>query len=139
MLPRSSACLGVLLLLAGAACSGARSPSPAGARPPEAEAPGRSSSRLGAQEIRTATQPDAFLLVQALRPTWLRKRGTGTITGREVIKVYRDGVLIGGPEALRQVTTNSIESLEFLDGITATQRWGLDHGNGAIVVTTRRR
>ncbi len=120
--------LAVLLLLAAlvTACSPAR-----------ATRTGGSSRTITTEEIRAAGQSDAYLLVQTLRPHWLSTRGTSTLHGREEIKVYLDGSLLGGPATLRQVHTSSISSLRFLDGLEASQRWGLDHGNGAIVISSR--
>jgi hypothetical protein len=86
----------------------------------------------------TKTGPqDLLTAVQTLRPHWLSKRGTSTLNQQEIIKVYLDGNLMGSPEALRQITTHSIRSVRHLDGIEATQRFGLDHGQGAILVFTR--
>jgi hypothetical protein len=34
--------------------------------------------------------------------------------------------------------TRSIATIRWLDGLAASERWGLDHGAGAIVVSTRR-
>ena len=82
---------------------------------------------------------DALSLVQSLRPMWLRVRGASSPAGRETVKVYLDGSLLGSAEALRQISTHSIGSLRFMDGLEATQRYGLDHGAGAIVVTTQGR
>jgi hypothetical protein len=81
---------------------------------------------------------DAFTTVQTLRPQWLRQRGALSITQRESVKVYLDGSLYGGAESLRQITTRSISSIRYLDALEATQRYGLDHGQGAIVVSTRK-
>jgi hypothetical protein len=117
----------LLLLLLAASCSGA---SRAGTRID------RSSIEL--PEIREANYPDAFALVQALRPNWLITRGQGSITQREEIKVYLDGLLMGGVEYLKQISTQSISFIRWYDGLEATQRWGLDHGLGAIAVSTRR-
>lgn len=88
-------------------------------------------------ELRAAGFADAFRVVEALRPQWLRTRGVTTLTGRETVKVYLDDLLLGGPEHLQQITTTSISSIRYLDGNEATQRWGLDHGHGAILVLTR--
>jgi hypothetical protein len=44
----------------------------------------------------------------------------------------------GGPGALQQINASAIESISYRDGSTATQRFGTDHGNGAILVTSRR-
>ena len=54
------------------------------------------------------------------------------------ILVYRDGLRMGSPAALRQINVGEIEPISYMDGMAATQRFGTDHGNGVIVVTTRR-
>jgi hypothetical protein len=99
--------------------------------------PARDRSLLTLEEINRAGSQDAFTAVQALRPQWLQKRGAGTINLRESIKVYLDGNLMGGPEFLRQITLSSVGEIRHLDGLEATQRYGLDHGQGAILVFTR--
>lgn len=92
---------------------------------------------ITAEELRAAGYSDAYRVVQSLRPQWLRTRGATSLSQPETIKVYLDGLLLGGPDQLRQITTTSISSIRFLDAIEATQRWGLDHGQGAIAVSTR--
>jgi hypothetical protein len=118
----------VLLALAAAAC---------------ASAPGdsvRTDTRvLSAEEMERSGYTEAFSAVQALRPQWLRLRGSTTFTGTEGVKVYLDSSLMGGPEQLRTVSVHSIAMLRYLDGREATNRWGLDHGMGAIVIVTRNR
>lgn len=119
----------VVLGLAGAACS-TRSDS--------------GSTRSNAKVITTAEMQasghqDAYSLVQTLRPQWLRVRGTSSFNLTETVQVYLDGSRMGGPEQLRQISTHSISSLRYLDGLEATQRFGLDHGAGAIVISTRER
>ena len=115
-----------LLLLA--ACASAP-----GARPTSAV----NHSVISVEELRASGYSDAYHVVESLRPHWLRTRGATSFAKRETVKVYLDGSLLGGPDQLRQVTTSSIASIRFLDAIEATQRWGLDHGQGAIVVSTR--
>lgn len=105
--------------------------------PARAARPGGNARTITTEEIRNAGQSDAWLLVQMLRPHWLSTRGTSTLHGHEEIKVYLDASLLGGPATLRQVNTSSISLLRFLDGLEASQRWGLDHGNGAIVISSR--
>lgn len=95
-------------------------------------------SQLTIEEITRTGSQDAFSAVQMLRPQWLTKRGTSSVNLTETIKVYLDGNLMGGPEFLRQIPTNSINNIRHLDGLEATQRYGLDHGVGAILVFTRR-
>lgn len=93
---------------------------------------------ISTEELRASGQAEAFAAVQSLRPLWLRSRGPTSITqGQQSVKVYLDGVLMGGPEQLRQIPTHTASSMRFVDGRDATQRWGLDHGMGAIVVATR--
>lgn len=103
-----------------------------------AAAPRGDRSLLTIEEINRTGSQDAYTAVQTLRPQWLTKRGTSSINLTETIKVYLDGNLMGGPEFLRQITTNSISSIRHMDGLEATQRYGLDHGVGAILVFTRR-
>jgi len=93
---------------------------------------------LTAEEMEASGYTDAFTVVQALRPLWLSTRGTSTINQQESVKIYMDGNLLGGPDQLRGIPIRSIASMRFLDGLEATNRWGLDHGLGAIVVSTRR-
>lgn len=105
--------------------------------PAERRESGAAHNFIATAELQASGITDAFGVVQTLRPHWLRPRGATTLTGRESIKVYLDGLLLGGPEQLHQITTRSIASIRFLDANEATQRWGLDHGQGAIVVSTR--
>jgi hypothetical protein len=49
-----------------------------------------------------------------------------------------DDLRLGGLDQLKQIMPAAVESVQFLTGLEATQRWGLDHGHGAIVVTSRR-
>ena len=88
-------------------------------------------------EIDAIRYSSAFEVVQALRPQWLQTRGRTSFNQRESVKVYLDDSLLGEPESLRQITARSISSIRFMDGNEATTRWGLDHGHGAIVVSTR--
>lgn len=88
-------------------------------------------------EMESSGHQDAYSLVLGLRPQWLRVRGTASLTVPEHVQVYLDGSRLGSVEHLRQISTHSISSLRYMDGMEATQRWGLDHGGGAIVITTR--
>jgi hypothetical protein len=103
------------------------------------EAPASTRNTLTADEMLKAGYPDAFMTVQSLRPNWLRTHGTTSFSrSANSIKVYLDDALLGGPESLRSITMRSISMIRYLDGLQASERWGLDHSNGAIVVVTRR-
>lgn len=97
----------------------------------------RDQRALTAEELQASGYQDAFSAVQALRPQWLWTRGTTSINLSESVKVYLDGSLMGGVEQLRQIPVRSIASIRHLDPLEATNRWGLDHGLGAIMVSTR--
>lgn len=88
-------------------------------------------------EIDAVRYSTAFEVVEALRPQWLRTRGTTSFRARESVKVYLDDSLLGEPPQLKQIMVRSISSIRFVDGTEATTRWGLDHGHGAIIVSTR--
>jgi hypothetical protein len=96
-------------------------------------------SVLTAEEIQAAGFNDAFSAVQSMRPQWLRVRGSGSMSSREQVQVYLDGSRLGGTDQLRSIATSSINRIQYYDGLEASQRYGLGHGAGAIVVTTRGR
>ena len=123
---RSGVAVGILLLLS-AACSAGGTRRPSSANP----------NLITAEQLAAAPYGTAFEVVQSLRPNWLRLRGRTSISQQETIKVYLDDSLLGTVDQLRNITTRSISSIRYLDGVRATERWGLDHGQGAIVVSTR--
>ena len=112
-----------------------------GEAPVSAPAPAkrkRDSSLITTEEIRESSATTAYEVVSRLRPAWLRKRGESSLSLAGTILVYRDGLRMGSPEALRQLNVSDIASITYMDGREATQRFGTDHGNGVITVTTRR-
>jgi len=70
--------------------------------------------------------------VAALRPLWLSKRGPDG-----EVQVYIDGVHVGSTEMLRSVRISSVAYIKHLDGIQAAARYGLNHEQGAILISTR--
>lgn len=80
---------------------------------------------------------NAYEAVEALRPIWLETRGTNTLLGNQVrVVVYLNDTRLGGVETLSQITTPAIVEIRHFDGLAATARWGLDHGQGVILVRT---
>lgn len=120
----------LFFLSAAAACSNATSggPSSSGTR-----------DLLTLDQIQETRLASAFEVVQRLRPNWLRMRATTVPGGGEPleISVYVDNVRFGGVEALRGMSTESVERMQWIDGPSATQRWGTGNAAGAILVTTR--
>ena len=99
----------------------------------------RSNTNLITQaEIAAAGSSDAYQLVQRLRPIWLRTRGPTSVSQEGDVAVYVDGTHLGTREALRNLWTDDIESIQFLDAGRATLRFGAGHENGAILVTRRK-
>jgi len=126
--------IAALLLALGCTLAACGAPGdPPGARP----APRSTSTLLTEDVIQRGQYQNAYELVLALRSNWLRPRGTDSLTRPGQVQVYRDEIRIGGVESLRAMPTMDIASIQFIDGISAAARWGLDHGNGVIAVTTR--
>lgn len=74
--------------------------------------------------------------VQALRPHWLSTRGRDTFGQQGQVVVMLDGVQMGNPNFLETINSNSVATLEYFDGPTATGRWGICCGHGVIYITS---
>jgi hypothetical protein len=74
----------------------------------------------------------AYEAVAALRSTWLTPRGPEA----SPVWVYFNENWYGGVERLREIPASVIVYIKHYDGITATARWGLNHGQGVIYVST---
>jgi hypothetical protein len=101
---------------------------------PAVRAPRSSRTRLEADVIvpRAAAYGDAFSLIAALRPHWLSSRSPVAD-----VRVYRDDALAGGTDQLRSIDLASVKRIEWLSGLDATTRFGMNHSGGAILVYTR--
>lgn len=97
----------------------------------------RDSSRITALEIEQSRVSTAYELVERLRPAWLRTRGQGSILLSSPIRVYLNGAPYGSLAALSQIRATEVRLLERLGASEATRRFGTDHANGAILVSTR--
>jgi len=74
--------------------------------------------------------------VQALRPHWLSIRGFDSLQAQGDVVVFRDGVMLGGPNTLNDIQNTNVASLRHFDGPSATARWGICCGHGVIYVST---
>jgi hypothetical protein len=120
------------LTLASAACASGGSTSGTASRP-AASRP----NVLSAEEIQKAHIANVFDLVSSLRPRWLTTRGVDSFQKPSEIQVYLGNTrMTGGPNALREISSLGVTKIEWVDPISAASRWGLDHGAGAIVVST---
>jgi hypothetical protein len=115
-------------LVAGAACAtgGERAASPTGV--------------LEAEEIRAAGPQirTAYDAVEQLRPQFLRTRANPTVGGRRVdpVRVYVNGTLWGDPESLVRIRAEEVVRIRYIRPADAQTRFGMDHGSGALEVST---
>ena len=81
----------------------------------------------------------AYDLLANLRPEFLRSRGTNSfrdITPLTAV-VYIDNMKYGSLEQLRNLSADRVFQVRYLSAADATTRFGMDHGGGAILVTTK--
>jgi hypothetical protein len=90
---------------------------------------------ISEEEIRESRAADAYALVSRLRPEWLATRGAQSFLESALV-VYLDDVRLGGIQQMRQVPTESLTGARFLDARAATQRYGMGHPHGAIVLSS---
>lgn len=92
------------------------------------------------REIEESALLDAFEVVRALRPEFLRTRGSSSFRVTEPVEaqVYVDGVRTGDPASLRRLPRDVVREIRYIDAREATTRYGTGHGAGAILVATKR-
>jgi hypothetical protein len=88
------------------------------------------------EQIRQHQFSNAYEAVQSLRSNWLITKGVDSFASPGQVLVYLDNSKMGGVETLRSIATVSITYIRYYDGITASGRWGLDHGHGVIFVSS---
>jgi len=101
--------------------------------------PRRSTSVLTADEIGEVAAFTAYEAVQLTRPQWLRPRSSPTMGNPRPLSpvIYLDGIRVRNIDELRRLRANVVERMEYLSPNDATNRFGTNHGGGAILVTTR--
>jgi hypothetical protein len=72
--------------------------------------------------------------VQMLRSNWLVDRGPDSFVSPTHVWVYLDNTRMGGVQSLAQISTRYVSSVQKINGIDATARWGIGHGAGVIAV-----
>lgn len=78
-------------------------------------------------------------VVEVLRPRWLQPQGgPDTFTDRSgQVQVHMDGNWMGDVDVLRGLSPSGVTSIRWIRPIDAAARYGLDHGHGAIIISTR--
>jgi len=80
---------------------------------------------------------NALQAVRTMRSQWLHGRAPGDLdTAGGDVRVLRDGIEVGGVDALQSMPIEGIAYIRFYNGIQASQRWGLGHANGVIFVAS---
>lgn len=130
-----------LLLLACSACASAAGAAREGASPgagAEARPRARASGSITRADIEATSYRDAYSLIEAVRPRWLRGQRSGAERTERVV-VMVGTVELGSVESLRQVSLDTVESIEFLDSFDATQSVADPRYAGTIRVILRTR
>ncbi len=98
--------------------------------------PSTSRNEVALEEIRTTSARNAYEIVEALRPQWLRARGPVGLTDPtpNLPDVYIDGTPFGDIEALRSINVDTVRRLYFWGPGPAMVRYGEGHPRGIIEV-----
>lgn len=100
----------------------------------------RDRSTLTRDEILATQYTNLYDVILALRGNWVRQRTAESINGKSsTVQVYLDTQRLSGVDELRSMQPGNVESIKFYDPIQASARWGMDHGAGAIFITTAKR
>lgn len=97
---------------------------------------------ITAEEIRASSARSVTELLRLLRPQWLRSRGRDVLrpnadpTEAHGVRVYLNGGLLGGLDALDEVSIDAVTGVQFFDAGPAVLRWGAGNEDGAILLTT---
>lgn len=78
--------------------------------------------------------------IQQLRPRFLQRRGQSSLNSVEgtLVVVYIDDARAGTPDILRSIHPTEVREVQYLDGPSASARYGLNHGGGAVLVYRKR-
>lgn len=95
---------------------------------------------ITADEIVRSNATNALEAIERNRPAFLRTRGAMSIQNPNPPTpiIYVDGMRFGPVNTLSQVPALTIATIEYLNAIDASQRFGLGHEGGAILVVTKR-
>jgi len=108
------------------------------AHSPHDRAPPADRNLLTQEDLREYRFATVFDAIEALRSHWLRERGPDSFSTPVHVQVYLDDFRLGGVEALRTLPLANVLYIRHVNGVDAAARWGLDHGQGVILVSTRR-
>lgn len=100
--------------------------------------PHRATDLITAEDIQGSPYSNAYEVVQSLHSNWLTGRGQ-SLDGPFVVRVIMDDQPYGTADQLRAIPTMVLASIRWVDGPTASSRWGLGYAGGAVVLTSIKR
>jgi hypothetical protein len=130
----------LVAVLAVAVASGCASSSTGASASQQSSVPAKqrgSRDRITADELAGLDVQNALQAVQRLRPSFLQSRGGASSSmsqGPQDVVVYVDQTRMGGPNTLADIPISEVKEIQWLNGNDATQRFGTNHGSGAIIV-----
>ncbi|NJD18891.1 MAG: hypothetical protein FIA95_06360 [Gemmatimonadetes bacterium] len=102
---------------------------------------GTRSDVITREEIMGSGAINLYDVVRRLRPQWINVRAARSFTMETEIVVYQNEMLLGGPDALKQIGPELAYELRWMDGVRAAATLpGLSSGRhiqGAIIVSTK--
>lgn len=101
------------------------------------EGHGSDRSIITQEQLRENHFNSVYDAVEALRNNWLHAKSTDSFYSPSQIWAYLDETKLGGVETLKTVAIGPVVYIKYLDGPTASARWGVDHSQGVILVATR--
>ena len=122
----------VLLVACGGGGSGTAAQPSASPRPVRG-----STDVITEAEINASVYSHALEVVQNLRPTMTRPRGS-TSQGPVPVVLFVDDVRIGELNAMANIPANRVKEIRYINARDATTRYGTGVGSGVILVTTKR-
>jgi hypothetical protein len=78
----------------------------------------------------------AYDAVESLHSNWLHPKGTDSFAAPTEVVVYLNANRVGSVDALKNIAVHTITSIQHFDGLAASARWGVGHGQGVILVST---
>jgi hypothetical protein len=118
----------IMLTALTAACS---------SNPAPASRPRFDAALITREQILEGQFTNAYDAVKTLRGSWLNTVRPESFRYPAAIQVYLDGVRLGDISALSTVQTLPVQYIRYYSAQDATSRWGVDHGAGAIYVSTK--
>ncbi len=123
-----------LILCAGCASGGAAGTT---ATSTATNRPAGDPNLITRQQIEEQRFATAYDVVKTLRGNWLNARGVESFRYPTAVQVYLDDVHVGDVSTLQTISTTPIQFIRYYNAQDATAKWGVDHGRGAIYISTR--